>query len=136
MHIGVRVYTHTNRDFRYTDGTEIESSGQEYVYNNRHTDVYFEIEKDGHEYGTEHKTRSTRNTDRQTGREENRARGGEAQRAEAAARHLRVGPKKGAENIWGLYRVCLFFFINTGGLSEINPGDLSGDKSPDKAPVS
>jgi len=52
------------------DGQEIESYGQGYVYSNRYIIVCFEIRRGGYEYGTEHKTRSAQNTERQTGREE------------------------------------------------------------------
>jgi len=85
------------------------------------------------EQNTKHAARETQ-IDRQVEKKTGRA--AARRNAPKLPRAIRVGPKKGAENIWGLYRVCLFFFINTGGLSEINPGDLSGDKSPDKAPVS
>ena len=40
------------------------------MYINRDSDVYSDLEKDGYGCGTEHKTRSARNTDRKTGREE------------------------------------------------------------------
>jgi len=72
--VGVGVYKHRNRDLKDVDETEIESYEQDYVYNNSHVGVYFEIEKGNYECGTEHETRSAPKTqidiNRQTGREE------------------------------------------------------------------
>ena len=53
----------------------------------------------GYGYKTEHKPRNARNTGIKTGREENRARGGEAQRAEAAARHQCRSKQGGKQNL-------------------------------------
>jgi len=58
-----------NRDYG-TDGREIQSYGQAYVYNNRDIDVYFDNEQSGYGYWIELETRSARNTGRQTGWEE------------------------------------------------------------------
>jgi len=70
VHVGVGVFTHTNREYKDADGRGTESFGQENKYINMHVDVYFEIRNGDYEYGKPHKTRSVRNTDRQPGKEE------------------------------------------------------------------
>ena len=45
----MRVHAHVNKDHKNADRREIESYRQGCVYGNRHIDVYFEIEKGGHD---------------------------------------------------------------------------------------
>ena len=64
------VYTNINRVYTNAGGREVEKFEQGYAYSTKYIDIYFEIEKGGYESGTEHATRSARNTDRQTTREQ------------------------------------------------------------------